>query len=350
MPRVVAVAAAIAWAFVACGEPDRARPEPGRGSRSSTEPTRPAVQGPRGALDVHLAGPEQPPARLVRWQGEVQRARGTIVPGQPLEAGEFLAVRGEGRADVDLAEGGRIVLGRDTEVRIGDGGPAQVILLRGALHALVPPGPGGPRPPLRVACPAASVDLGGSGEFFVLSHASGGAWVASLAGMTTVTTGEVDARRRLRVVELPPARSLTIASRMAEPADGPTRLDEAHAMAATVFGDAAPVDAARARRDLLDAAARLDEATLWLETETRAGRDLTTNHREAVRAGRAEDAMRLQRELVTHAQRLHALRQVVAARWERLLAGELQLARLPGAPRTDLVASRRDRVGSLLGF
>lgn len=278
------------------------------------------------------------------------RARGPIAPGDGLEAGDSLIVRGPGRADVDLGEGGRVVLDGDTEVRVGDGGPAQIVLVRGALHALVPAGPAGPRPPLRVATPAASIDLGGSGEFFVIAHASGGAWVASLAGLTTVSTGEADARRRLRTVELPPGRALLIASRIAEPTEGPTRLDDARPIAALIFEPSAVLDAARAQRDLTESARRLDESLLWLETETRRGLELTAAHRESVRTGRTDDGMRLQRELVTHAQQLYSLRQVATARWERLHAGALQLGRLPGASATDLAQSRLDRVESLLGL
>jgi hypothetical protein len=301
-------------------------------------------------VEVHGTPPDQPPARLVRMQGDVVRARGPVEEGAALEAGDALVVQGPGRADVDLGDGGRVVLDADTEVRIGDGGPAQIVLVRGRLHAAVPAGPAGPRPPLRVATASVSVDLGGSGEVFVVADASGATWVAGLSGLTSVATGEADTRRRLRTVELPPGRALLVATRMAEPTEGPTRLEDARAASAAIFASAAELDAARAQRELAEAARRLDEALLWLETETRNGLDLTAQHRESVRGGSSEEGMRLQRALVTHAQQLNGLRQVATARWERLEAGTLQLARTRGAPASDLADSRRDRVASLLGL
>lgn len=327
----------------------------GGGHRGHGSPDERGEDDPRRAgepVEAHGTPPDQPPARLARASGDVVRARGPIEPGAALEAGDSLIVRGEGRADVDLADGGRIVLDRDTEIRIGDGGPAQIVLVRGALHAVVPPGPAGPRPPLRVATPAASIDLGGSGEFFAVAHASGGTWIASLSGLTTIATGEADARRRLRTLDLPPGRALLVVSRMSEPTTGPERLDDARAAGGAVFETAPPLDAARAQRDATAAGRSLDESLLWLETETRQGLELTSRHREAVRAGRGDEGMRLQRELVSHSQRLHALRQVATARWERVLAGSLQLARVPGASPGDgaLAESRRDRVTSLLGL
>lgn len=300
-------------------------------------------------VEVIGTPPDQPPARLVRATGNVVRSRGLIEPGAPLEAGDGLVVRGEGGADVDLGDGARIALEPDTEIRVGDGGPAQVVLVEGALHAAVPAGPAGPRPPLRVSTAVASVDLGGSGELFVRAHRSG-TWVASLAGLVTVSTGEVDGRRRLRVVELPPGRALLIGARMAEPTEGPVRLDDAREVATTIFASAGEPEPARLSREVDEAARRLDESLLWLETETRRGLELTRQHREAVRAGSSDEAMRLQRELVTHSQRLYGLRQVATARWERLHAGALLSAQVPGATPSDQADARRDRVASLLGL
>lgn len=333
------------------------------GAREDPAPSPPAERAHEGAggrrhalgagepsAEAHGTPPEEPPARLVRFTGEVARARGTIAAGDALEAGESLIVRGQGSADVDLGEGGRVRLEGDTEIRIGEGGPAQVLLVRGSIHALVPAGPSGPRPPLRIATAAASVDLPGSGEVLIVAHASGVTWVAALSGLTTVATGEVDARRRLRIVELPPARALLVLSRMAEPTEGPSRLEDARAASRVVLESAVPLEADRAARDLAEAAARLDESLLWLETETRHGLELTAQHREAVRAGQSAEGMRLQRELVAHSQQLYSLRQVATARWERVIAQEAQMSRLPQARPSELAAARRDRVSSLLGL
>jgi hypothetical protein len=202
---------------------------------------------------------------------------------------------------------------------------------------------------LRVATPTASIELGAGGEFFVMVHPHAGAWVASLSGATTVSTGEVDARRRLRVVELASGRAMMIGTRPNEPTDGPTELSDARTAALTVFEETHGLDSARAPRELTEMARRLDESLLWLETETRHGLELTTQHRDAVRMARAEEALRLERSLQAHAQQLHALRQIATARWERLEAGSLELGRATGLP-SDLVNVRRDRIESLLGI
>lgn len=345
MTRALAVLVALGLAapcIVACGG-DEDRPRARVTSRRHSADTEPAVE-------ARSTPPEEPPARLTRFQGDVARGRGTVAEGDALEAGDSLAIEGPGRADVDLGDGGRVVLDGDTEIRIGEGGPAQIVLVRGIVHAMVPPGPAGPRPPLRIATPAASVDLPGSGEVLVIAHGSGATWVASLSGLTIIATGEVDGRRRLRTVDLPPARALLIGSRMADPTDAPARLEDARAMGVGALAEAGELDLERATRELADAARRLDEGLLWLETETRRGLDLTSQHREAVRVGGTDAAMLLQRELVTHSQQLYALRQVATVRWERLVAEELQLDRLPGARPSDLASTRRDRVGSLLGL
>jgi hypothetical protein len=322
----------------------------GRAGRGPAAVAGRAVEG----FEVQGTPPDQPPVRVTRFEGDVARTRGTtLTPGEGLEPGDGLVVRGEGRADLDLGDLGRVLLERDTEIRVSEGGAAQVLLLRGAVHVFVPPGLSGPRPPLRVATPAASIELGGSGEFYALAHPSGMTWVVGLAGLTTVANGESDGRRRLRTIELAPGRAVLVGARgLGEPTEGPARIDAARTAAATLLEGSSAPDRLRARRDLEDAARRLDESLLWLESETRRGRDLTNQHREAVRAGRSADAIRLQRELVSHAQQLYVLRQVATARWERVLAGSLYLARTAGGAESSAAAvagSRRDRVQSLLG-
>ena len=94
---------------------------------------------------------------------------------------------------------------------------------------------------------------------------------------------------------------------------------------------------------------RLDQALRWLETEARRGRDLTNQHRDAVREGNQEESSRLQRELVGHSQSLYRLRRLATARWERVRAKQLRLAAAGRAPNEDPVASRRVRVDGLLG-
>lgn len=368
-PRALASVIALTG-LVACGGGDVAassRTEaPGLrltgGRRSPNDGARAFATGESGAiesrsvgrLEVRATPPDQPPARVTRFEGDVSRLRGTtLTPGEGLDFGDGLVVHGQGCADIDLGNGRRISLERETEIRVAERGTAQILLLRGSIHALVPPGPNGLRAPLRVATPAASIELGGSGEFYAVAHPSGATWVVGLAGVTTVASGEIDARRRLRTIELPAGSALLVGSRgMGEPTEGPTRLEDARTASVTLFETAAALDTDRMLRELEEGARRLDESLLWLEAELRRGRELSTQHRGAVRAGRSQEAMRLERELVAHGQKLYVLRELVTARWERLLVGSLQFARLAGvtpASATEWVETRRDRVESLIG-
>jgi hypothetical protein len=85
----------------------------------------------------------------------------------------------------------------------------------------------------------------------------------------------------------------------------------------------------------------------WLEVEQRRGRDLTARHRAAVQAGQTEEAMQYQREIVSHAQSVHALRQVVLTRWERFALTARLVADAHAS--TEEVAPRLDRLRNLLG-
>lgn len=299
------------------------------------------------AVDVASAPADEPPARLTRAEGEIFRSRGPLEEGAGLETGDALVVPDEGVAELRLRQGGVVVLFGGSEAYLGDG-PSQVVLLRGELHAQVPPISAGSQPPLRVSTPTASIELAFGGDFFLAVHPTAGVWVAALSGTSTVATGEVDGRRRLRVVELSSGRAMSMGARLSEPTFGPTHLDQARVTARAALSETSGLEVIRAPRDLSDIARRLDESLLWLETETRRGLELTAQHRDAARMGRAEEALRLERQLQGHAQQLHALRQVATARWERLEAGALELGRASGM--SNVVRARRDRIVSLLGI
>jgi hypothetical protein len=112
------------------------------------------------------------------------------------------------------------------------------------------------------------------------------------------------------------------------------------------FASLEPEDDAARMRELGAATSRLDESLGALEAEGRHGHDLTEAHRAAVSAGSAEDATRIQGELVAHAQRLYHLREVATARWERVRAMALCIhERIEPDP----IEVRADRVRGLLG-
>jgi len=286
----------------------------------------------------------------VRKTGEVTVAGAEARAGMDLDAEAAIEVPDGGRAVIELRDGGRIELDGPARAILPEDAAAQLVLIRGAAFGAQPPAGNAPRPPLRIAAPAVSVEIGVTGEFYVATFESGAAWVCSLAGTVALDRGEADNRRHLRTLVLPPGRAVAVTDRLAEPTDGPGRLSAARAAAATLAQTPSnPVDPAAERAALESATERLDRALVWLETEARRGRELTNAHRDAVQQSDTEEASRLQRELVGHSQSLYRLRRLATSRWERIRAEALRLAMVGRPPAPDPVAQRRDRVAGLLG-
>lgn len=339
---LVALALMASVGLASCSGPEPTTPGP----TPTAEPTPPR---PSPTPEPHEETDDAPaaPASIVRFSGAVLIDHGVLREGAPLERGDRVDVGEGGEAVIDLRGGDRVTLYGPALAMIGDGA-AQLMLARGAAHMFLPAGPAGPRPPFRVATREASVEMVGSGETLVVEHPAGATWVVALSGLVQVENGEVDARHHARSSELSGGHALLVADHPAEPTDAPSRLEEARAAAAAIFAGLTPPDPARREGGLARVATELDASLGWLEAEARHGHELTEQHRAAVTAGRTDDAMRLQGELVGHAQQLHALRDAATARWERLvarvLAGEVPV----GTP--DPADARRERVVALLGF
>ncbi len=266
-----------------------------------------------------------------------------------LAAGEGLRVGAGGHVQLDPGTGHQVELGAEADVEVGDEGLARLLLAAGPLEVLAPQDTPALRVPLRVATPAATIEFGDDAVAFVQVHPTGAVWVACLAAPVTVSSGDVDARRRTRELALEPGRAVLVGARTSEVSDGPQALADAPAAAALAFATAPAPDAERLGRDLAEAAGRIDEALLWLESETRRGRELTRAHRAASGAGGTQEAARLQRELIAHGQLVYALRQTATVRWERLLVGERAARRTDRRLFLEGSEARRDRVTGLLG-
>lgn len=324
------------------------------GGRSPGEPRRPAERGPEATSgapthEARAADPSRPPAEMGVIEGAVRVGEAAAVAGAPVELGRAVTLEGPGRATVELAAGARATLWTDGTLLLAEEPDHGVWVVRGAVHVADPPGGLGSRSPLRVATPTATIELQGAGDVVVSVEATGGTTVAVLSGHVEVSSGEVDARHRLRVVEVVAGLSVRVGERVEEAVHGPARLDDAIA-AARATQSAGPSSGAPAVPVVLSVAqatARLDEAMRWLEVEQRRGRDLTARHRAAVQAGRPDEAMQFQREIVGHAQTVHALRQSVLVRWERLALAARASAD-PHAAASE-VGPRLDRLRSLLG-
>jgi hypothetical protein len=330
--------------LAACGEEDPPDPAP------APEPVEQPAEAPAG----HGSSADEiapPPARMVRSQGTVTVGGVAAAPGSAIEAEEPIGVPEDGRAVVQLRDGGRVEIDGPARARVVDEGGAQIFLIRGRLYAVQPPMGNSPRPPLRIVSPGATVEIGAAGEIYLASYESGASWVAVLGGAAAVENGEADVRRRLHAVDLSAGQAVAVPSRIAEPTEGPSRLSAAREAAEVFAATETPdEDGARQRRDLAHEADRLDQALQWLETEARRGRELTAQHSAAVQAGDGEESSRLQRELVEHSRALYRMRRLATARWERLRVHRLRMRADGHATAADPVEARRDRVVGLLGL
>ncbi len=326
--------AALCFLLCACGEePEVAEP--------------PRAEPPLDSAP-HVVDP--PPAELRDVSGMVTLAGARARRGEPVEAEQAIEVSEGGSAVLQLRDGGRITLDDGARAWVVDESAAQLLLVRGGAHAVQPPAGSSPRPPLRLVTPAATVEIGQSGEAYVATYEGGASWVVALGGGVAVSNGESDARQRLRTVDLVAGQAVAVSNRIAEPTEAPRRLAAARE-AATALAVAPPEpEAERLARDVENEARRLDAALRLLETETRRGRELTSQHGAAVRDGQRDEAQRLQRQLVNHSQALYRLRQLATARWERLRAQWLRLGLVGQRPASDPVALRRERVVGLLGL
>lgn len=332
-----------------CGE-ERADTE--AAARTEDSPRPPPPHG-EGAAEEGGAEREDPaPARLVRIEGAVTVDGAAARAGEAIEAEEPIEVPEDGRAVIQLLDGGRVELDGGGRARIVGEGAAQVFLTRGGLYAVQPPAGNAPRPPLRVVSPSATVEIGQAGELYLALFENGASWIAVLGGGVSVSTGEADVRRTLRTVDLTRGQAVAVPGRIMEPTEAPSRLTAARAAARELAAaeGTAEVDPERMRREVGHEVERLDQALRWLETETRRGRELTSEHRAAVRDGQADEAQRLQNELVEHSRSLYRLRRLATARWERLRVQQLRLHAVGAAQGDDPVSARRDRVVGLLGL
>jgi hypothetical protein len=339
--RRVRALAGLAVLLAACdGDP------PPRAHTHDPSPPTAAIESPHATSVTEVA--DRAPATLLHATGSVRVDAAPGADGATLERGQRLVLEDGAEASLELAEGDRVTLFGPSTARVGEEGSAAIEIGRGTAHVRLPPGPAGPRGPLRLATPEGSVELIGPAEVFIDADRSGATWFVVMSGLARLGNGDADARHHARLTDLQGGQAVVVAEQPAEPTAAPVRLDQARAAAAMVFGMTPPLEAPRLADRARRAATELDAAFGWLETEARHGHDLTDEHRAAVAAGQSDEAMRLQGALVGHAQELHALRDTARLRWCRLAA--LVLAGAVPVGEADPSAARRDRAASLLGL
>lgn len=316
-------------------------------------PRVPTTSAPRASADEDRthesreADPRLPPAELGLLEGTVTLADATAVSGMAIEAGQLVRLEGPGRATLELPGGARATLWSEGTVLLAVDPDRGIWIVRGVVHVAEPPTGLGQRTPRRIATPTATIELQGAGDVIVAVDAAGATQVGVLNGAVELTSTDVDARRRLRAIEVVAGLEVRVVDHLEEARPGASRLEDALASArAMIAAEPAPAPAP-SPPGFTSSTHRLDEALRWLEVEERRGRDLTGRHRAAVQAGRDAEAMQYQREIVGHAQAVHALRQVVLARWERFAL----MARVaaPERVQAEEVAPRLDRLRNLLG-
>ena len=339
--------ALVAAANVGCGgddEDDRERVP----ATSAPPSTATSERTPEGMHETREADPRLPPAQLGLIEGNVTLDGTTAVAGAAVEVGDVVGLEGPGRAILDMPGGARGTLWSPGQMLLAEAPDRGLWIVRGVVHAADPPTGLGGRTPMRVATPTATIELQGAGDVVVAVDASGATYVTVLNGQVEVTGSEVDARHRLRIVEVVSGLETHLVDHLDEVTQGSARLDDALALARErAMAEIVAAPGTPAPPGFASCTSRLDEAMGWLEVEQRRGRDLTSRHRAAVQAGQSEEAMQYQREIVSHAQSVHALRQVVLTRWERFAL----TARLVADARasSEEVAPRLDRLRNLLG-
>lgn len=327
--------------LIACGDDP-----PPTTTHGTPPPSSSTTASPHGTTTAEAI--DTAPARLIRSSGAVRVDSEPARDGASLERAQRLDLDAGAEAVVELTSGDRVTLFGPVVGRVGEEGAAAMEIVHGTAHIRLAPAPAGPRQPLRIATPESTVELIGPGEVLVDADRSGATWTVVMSGISHVANGAADAHHHARVSEVAAPHAVIAADEIAEPTDGPVRLDDARTAAQAIFAATAPIEPARLAERAAHAATDLDNALGWLEAEARHGRDLTDAHRAAVAAGNADEAMRIQGELVGHAQELHALRDTARLRWERLSALVLEQAVPVGG--ADPLGPRRDRAASLLGL
>jgi hypothetical protein len=273
-----------------------------------------------------------------------------VLQGATLFAGDWRHLEASSTVVLALRDGGQATL-HDAIVRLGTEAESELLLVRGGVHASLPPQGNSPRPPLRVATPSATAEIGASGEIWVVAFHSGGSWIVGLAGRTAVTAGDVDDERELVEQSLIPGRAVVASDRLYAPTPGPRRLDVARELTREMYTDDRAPAAQALERSVAASRQRLDEALGWLEAERTHGEELATRHRRALAQG-SDEAAAISRELIGHSAALVRLRRLVLSRWELFEVGYAHLASSdPGdGPDPDPTPALRPRVRELLGL
>lgn len=290
--------------------------------------------------EVSAPSPALPPARLSRVEGTAEVGTQPAVLGGGVERGADVRLDTEGRVDLDLLVGARASLRSPGALALATAPDDGVWVSSGVAYIADPPGGVGARAPLRVATPTLTLELQGAADVVVAVDGAGATHVAVVSGRVLVSTGEVDARHRLRTFEVVAGQQVQSGEHLEEPTANAGRLDECITAARALLS--ADTEAPSLNAPM----ARLDEALRWIEIEQRHGVELTQRHRAAVQASRPDEAMQFQREIVAHAQAVHGLRQVVLTRWERLAVAARASSVAPNVAHE--VDVRLDRVRSLL--
>ena len=341
MRRTAALLAALA--VLGCGDDDA---EPAEEQASEvTGPEEP----PEGHGDVEEPPPEpEHDVRVGRLEGEVRVNGEEVAAGAGVPPGARITTGEGARAVLDRRGGGRLELGPGTVAVLDRAAELELVVARGRARGIMPPEGNTRRPPLRIGGPAASAEIGGSGDVWLEVAPDGRTWVATLSGRADVDRGALDDDGHPVRRTLGPGRAVLVADELPEESGaGPAREQEAPAAAAEALGEPRDPDVASLTGAYVEAGAELREVLDRIEAEAQEGDRLAQRHRTTAGLSR-ESARQVQRELVAHSQRVLRLRTAMLTRWERVHALAVALELAGGEPDPD-PSSFRDRVLRAMG-
>ncbi len=319
---------------------------PAHGKAAAGNVASPHVASPHGSH-----GPPPIAVRVTHVTGSVTElgTQDTLHQGATLPAGSVLETGSDGAITLDWRLGGHVAVGADSRVRVGGEAPAELVVGRGGVRAVLAPTGNSARPPLRIGTPAGTVVIGGTGDVWVEVLADGTSWIAVLGGQCAVQQGGADADGQ------PVAHPFVAGQAVrfgpgdrppGSPSTAPGRLEAAGAQGAALAAKARARSAAARKHALLTTATALEAVVGSLEQARAESLKLEAAQRAVARTD-ANKARALLGRLVASGQTRERQSMLVRTRWERLEA-EAMAAGVSGDG--DPVGPRRARVRAALGL
>ncbi len=291
---------------------------PCQGSSSSSLPDPPPGSAPTKTTPTKTAhtktartdtpSPKQPSVRIKRLQPSTDDS--PIVADQ-----DFHSERGGVR--IDFPRGARATIDVGARARVGTHAPAQLLLASGSAQGEYPPQGNSARPPLRIATPSGTAEIGGSGTIWATVFPDGSAWFAVLNGQCAIEAGGSPQQGSRPATRIHAGQAvLTGPAGIQPPTEGPKSEEAARKAIAQLHRSAKKITSSKASREQQQSRAHFLAQVTSLAVAKERERMLTERHKDALKQSRTSGAQ-TQQELIEHAQRLHQLRRATLLAYER---------------------------------